>query len=215
MNCRRNSSGYFFMTDCFTVCADCFKTIVTNCSTSVEVCLLRLEVVIILCLNYNSYLILMKPSYEDNSIQFVSKPFRILDKKKTELAKIGKFMPSCTIKVCVLALRNRNPGNEWSFLSGRTSRGFHKHASKHTNYELKIGRVGPPNFEICLLFCDGLIWPLQQMYLESYNCLILCTTTRSAFEFLRKLVFVPYITIKMDSILTAKCATFNVDKHTF
>lgn len=24
-------------------------------------------------------------------------------------------MPSCTIKVCVLALRNRNPGNEWSF----------------------------------------------------------------------------------------------------
>ena len=26
----------------------------------------------------------MKPSYEDNSIQFVSKPFRILDKKKTE-----------------------------------------------------------------------------------------------------------------------------------
>ena len=144
MNCRRNSSGYFFMTDCFTVCADCFKTIVTNCFTSVEVCLLRLEVVIILCLNYNSYLILMKPSYEDNSIQFVSKPFRILDKKKTELTKIGKFMPSCTIKVCVLALRNRNPGNEWSFLSGRTSRGFHKHASKHTNYELKIGRVGPP-----------------------------------------------------------------------
>lgn len=53
------------------------------------------------------------------------------------------------------------------------------------------------------------------MYLESYNCLILCTTTRSAFEFLRKLVFVPYNTIKMDSILTAKCATFNVDKHTF
>lgn len=144
VNCRRNSSGYFFMTDCFTVCAECFKTIVTNCSTSVEVCLLRLEVVIILCLNYNFYLILMKPSYEDNSIQFVSKPFRILDKKKTELAKIGKFMPSCTIKVCVLALRNRNPGNEWSFLSGRTSRGFHKHASKHTNYELKIGRVGPP-----------------------------------------------------------------------
>lgn len=57
----------------------------------------------------------MKPSYEDNSIQFVSKPFRILDKEKTELAKIGKYMPSCTIKVCVLALRNRNPGNEWSF----------------------------------------------------------------------------------------------------
>ena len=73
----------------------------------------------------------MKPSYEDNSIQFVSKPFRILDKKKTELAKIGKFMPSCTIKVCVLALRNRIPGNEWSFLSGRTSRGFHKHANNY------------------------------------------------------------------------------------
>ena len=54
----------------------------------------------------------MKPSYEDNSIQFVSKPFRILDKKKTELAKIGKFMPSCTIKVafwlCVTVIRVMN-----------------------------------------------------------------------------------------------------------